>query len=295
MGVAGGLHHIVHAVRDLDAAAAFYRRAGFTLGTRNRHPWGTHNYTVQLQGFYIELLTLAEPDKLGSDGLSLHFGQFNRGAIARGDGFSMLLRQSVDIEADADDFARSGIGSSGPLSFTRAATLADGTVATLGFSLAFARAGGTPRAGFAACQEHNPAMFWNEAFQRHENGAREVAGVVLTAEDPAGYRDFLMAFTRVREVRPTATGIAASTPRGQIDIMPEIGFSETFGVVAARPGEGLRLAGLRMVVRDLAALGQLLERREVAASRHAGRVVIGPEPAFGATLIFEAQMKGTLT
>ena len=54
-----GLDHIVHAVRDLDAAADSYRRLGFTVGARNRHPWGTHNYIVQFPGFFIELLTLA--------------------------------------------------------------------------------------------------------------------------------------------------------------------------------------------------------------------------------------------
>jgi catechol 2,3-dioxygenase-like lactoylglutathione lyase family enzyme len=32
-----GLDHIVHAVRDLDAAAEFYARAGFTVVARNRH------------------------------------------------------------------------------------------------------------------------------------------------------------------------------------------------------------------------------------------------------------------
>lgn len=42
-----GLDHIVHAVRDLDAAAALYKSLGFTVGARNRHPWGTHNYIVQ--------------------------------------------------------------------------------------------------------------------------------------------------------------------------------------------------------------------------------------------------------
>ncbi|MGP8122859.1 MAG: VOC family protein, partial [Xanthobacteraceae bacterium] len=41
-----GLDHIVHAVRGLDAAAEFYRRAGFVVGARNRHPWGTHNHIV---------------------------------------------------------------------------------------------------------------------------------------------------------------------------------------------------------------------------------------------------------
>lgn len=54
-----GLDHIVHAVRDLDAAAEFYGRAGFTVGARNRHPWGTHNRIVQLKNCYIEILEVA--------------------------------------------------------------------------------------------------------------------------------------------------------------------------------------------------------------------------------------------
>jgi catechol 2,3-dioxygenase-like lactoylglutathione lyase family enzyme len=36
--MARGLDHIIHAVRDLDAAAELYRRLGFTVGARNRHP-----------------------------------------------------------------------------------------------------------------------------------------------------------------------------------------------------------------------------------------------------------------
>jgi catechol 2,3-dioxygenase-like lactoylglutathione lyase family enzyme len=44
-----GLDHIVHAVRDLDAAAEFYASAGFTVGARDRHAWGTHNRIVQLK------------------------------------------------------------------------------------------------------------------------------------------------------------------------------------------------------------------------------------------------------
>ena len=68
--MARGLDHIAHAVRDLDAAADFYRRIGFTVGARNRHSWGTHNCIVQFPGFFIEILTLAEPEKLGDDGIS---------------------------------------------------------------------------------------------------------------------------------------------------------------------------------------------------------------------------------
>ena len=62
--MARGLDHIVHAVHDLDAAADFYRRLGFQVGSRNTHPraWGTQNHIVQLPGTYIELLALAGAD-----------------------------------------------------------------------------------------------------------------------------------------------------------------------------------------------------------------------------------------
>ena len=56
--MARGLDHLVHAVRDLDAAGELYGRLGFTVGARNRHPWGTHNRIVQLPGFFIELLAI---------------------------------------------------------------------------------------------------------------------------------------------------------------------------------------------------------------------------------------------
>src|SRR6266566_1082877 len=104
-----GIDHIIHSVRDLDAAAALYRRLGFTVGARNRHPWGTHNHIVQLPGFFIELLTLAEPQKLGSDGFSVSFGSFNRRFLERHEGLSMLLLESADAEGDAHTFREAGI------------------------------------------------------------------------------------------------------------------------------------------------------------------------------------------
>ena len=86
MAMPRGLDHIVHAVRDLDVAADFYRRAGFTVGARNRHSWGTHNHLVQLPGFFMELLTVAEPEKLKGEGFAAFFGVFNREFLAHHQG-----------------------------------------------------------------------------------------------------------------------------------------------------------------------------------------------------------------
>ena len=89
-----GLDHIVHAVRDLEGAAELYRRLGFTVGARNRHSWGTHNHLVQLPGFFIELLTVVEPEKLGCDGFSKLFGRFNQSFLSNQEGLSLLILES---------------------------------------------------------------------------------------------------------------------------------------------------------------------------------------------------------
>ena len=107
-----GPDHIVHAVRDLDAAADFYRRIGFTVGARNRHSWGTHNCIVQFPGFFIEILTLAEPEKLGDDGISRLFGRFNGDFLKAHEGFSQLVLESRDAVADEKAFREQGIAAS---------------------------------------------------------------------------------------------------------------------------------------------------------------------------------------
>lgn len=285
--MARGLDHIVHAVRDLDAAAEFYRRAGFTVGARNRHPWGTHNHVVQFPGFFIEILTVGEPDKLGDDGLSRHFGIPNREAIARGDGFAMLVLESTDSEADAADFARSGIGISQPLPFSRQAVLPDGSATTVGFSLTFAKDPLSPQTTFFTCRQHNPTAFWKSDFQRHANGAQGVRGAVLIADRPADHRHFLEAFTGVRDLRVTLDGIAAATPRGDVEIMTAVAFHDRFGV-QPKAGEGAVLRGLRFAVADIEAVERVLRDNDVASLRHGGRLIVPPQAAFGATLIFEA-------
>lgn len=285
--MARGLDHIVHAVRDLDAAAELYRRAGFTVGARNKHPWGTHNHVVQFPGFFIEVLTVAEPDKLVGEGLPQIFGVVNREAIARGDGFSMLILESRDIEADVADFARAGIGASPALPFSRQAMLPDGTATTVGFSLAFARDSLSPRAGFAACQQHNPAAFWKPDYQRHANGALGVAGVVLVADNPTDHHIFLEAFTGVRDLHSSSIGLTARTPRGEVAIMEAVSFRDEFGVLPAVEGEGAALKGLRLAVADLDATERVLRAGGLAPERHIGRLVLPAQAACGATLIFE--------
>ncbi len=196
-----GIDHIVHAVRDLDAAAALYRGLGFTVGGRNRHPWGTHNHIVQLPGFFIELLTLAEPDKLGSDGFSQLFGAYNRDFLKSHEGLSLLILESRDADADEKDFRAAAIAASDVMRFEREGRRPDGSSVKLGFSLAFADDTRAPQIHFATCQQHYPENFWNPAFQKHANSASGIAGVVAVADKPEQHRAFMQAFAGAQAVQ----------------------------------------------------------------------------------------------
>jgi hypothetical protein len=283
-----GLDHIVHAVRDLDAAAEFYRRAGFMVGVRNRHPWGTHNRVVQLKNFYIEILEVAEPEKIVPHGKrSFSFGAYNRDFLKSREGFSMLLLNSRDAIADARAFEAAGIGNSDVFEFAREGVRPDGTMVKLAFSLAFAEDKGSAHARFAVCQHHFPENFWNPAFQDHANGSRAAHGVVLVADRPADHRTFLRAFTGVDEPQSTSASTAARTDNGEIEILEPGAFHDRFGISAGLSGEGMLLNAICFEVDDLDRAEQWHRRHGIASDRHQGRLVISPDIAYGATLSFE--------
>ncbi|OYW98729.1 MAG: hypothetical protein B7Z14_14015, partial [Bosea sp. 32-68-6] len=115
-----GLDHLVIGVRDLDAAGAFYEKLGFTVGARNRHPWGTENRIVQFPGAFLELITIGDAGAIPSPApRQFSFGHFVREALERGEGLSMLVLESQDAKADATAFHSAGIGDFEPFFFER--------------------------------------------------------------------------------------------------------------------------------------------------------------------------------
>jgi hypothetical protein len=283
-----GLDHIVHAVRDLDAAAALYSRAGFTVGARNRHAWGTHNRIVQLKNCYIEILTIAEPDKIVPHGArSFSFGAFNRDFLAEREGFSMLILNSSSAVEDARAFEACGISNFKVFDFAREGAKPDGTPVKLAFSLAFAQDPASPNLRFAVCQHHFPENFWDPAFQTHANGAKTVPGAVMVADNPTDHHIFLKAFTGAQDLHSSSIGIRARTENGDIDIMEQVAFRDQFGILPDVKGEGMTLNALRFEVADIVQAEALQRQSGIASRRHAGRLIVPPDVACGATLIFE--------
>lgn len=287
--MARGLDHVVHAVRDLDAAAEFYRRLGFQVRGPNRHPpvWGTENYIVQFDSCFVELLGLGDTSQAAPHGLRyFSFGIFNRDFLARGQGLSMLVLQGQGA-ADADDFKAAGIGDFELFNFERQATRSDGSAVKVAFSLAFARNQSAPDIAFFTSQQHFPENFWNLAFQHHANTATTLAGAVMVADNPSDHHIFLSAFSGQRELLATSSGITIKTPRGEIQVMTPAAFRDHFNTAPPDTAGGARLAALRFAVRDIDATAMLLEHAGLPHHARMGRLVVGPATAMGATLAFE--------
>ncbi|MEJ2431809.1 MAG: VOC family protein [Pseudolabrys sp.] len=281
-----GLDHIVHAVRDLDAAAALYRSLGFTVGARNKHPWGTHNYLVQFPGFFIELLTLVQPEKLGDDGFSQLFGRYTGDFLKSQEGLALMILESKDAEADEADFRAAGIAASETMRFEREGWRPDGAPVKVGFSLAFAEDKAAPAIHFAVCQQHYPENFWNPAFQHHANTATGIAGAVLVANEPDRHRGFLEHFTGA-EASKAEGGFALAIPRGAIDMTTPAAFLARFGVKPPDTRSGARLAAMRFAVADADRLQDLPELAGIAGLYQGNAAVIGAEDAMGAVMVFE--------
>ncbi|ALK09711.1 VOC family protein [Blastochloris viridis] len=284
-----GLDHVVHCVRDLEAAGATYQRLGFQVGVVNRHPWGTWNRVVQIPGFFIELLSVGESDKIvPPQPRHVSFGAYNRDwALRNGEGLSCLVLETDNARTAAQGFRASAVGDYEPFHFSRQGRRPDGSAVTVAFTLAFAADTGSPDVCFFVCEQHFPENFWNPAFQVHPNGATAVRGIVLVADNPSDHHGFLGSFSGRREMHATSLGIVITTARGEIAVMEPAVFANVFGFPPPASRGGMRLAAIRLGVADLAQARAALGRSGVAVGRD--RLAVPPAHAHGAALIFEAE------
>lgn len=283
-----GLDHVVHLVRDLDAAGEVYDLLGFTVGARNHHPWGTDNRIVQVPGFFIELLQVVDAERIppGGEG-RLSFGAVNAAFLARnGEGLSMLALEGRDPEAEKAAIDAAGFGGFSTFDFVRTGRKPDGREVEVGFTLVFARDPAQPDFTAFTCTQRRPENFWSPDLQRHANRVEAVAGIVLVADDPAAQAPLVAAISGAPAVAADDGAVAADTPRGRIEVMRRADFTQRYGVPAPGSG-GLRLAAVRFVTPGAADLGRALAARGMLERSASGHIVVPPSAAMGAALVLE--------
>jgi hypothetical protein len=286
--MARGLDHVIHAVRDLDAAGELYQRLGFIVGARNRHPWGTHNRIVQFPNFFLEILTVAEPEKLPppSD-RNNPFANLNRRFLEEiGEGLTGLVLEADDVAAEKAAFDAAGFGGIDLFHFSRKGKRPDGSETEVGFDIAFAHDPASPHALFFTMTQTHPENFWSAELQQHANGATAVSACALVAENPTDHYVLLETLTNVRDPHSSSLGLVFRTPRGVVLAFDPRGFRDTYGIEGPR-SRGLRVAALAFKVADLGATRALLERNGVTALEHRRKLIVSGAATRGAVIAFE--------
>src|ERR1700753_3611537 len=113
-------------VRDLDAAAANWRRLGFTLSPRGTHSaqMGTGNYTIMLDPDYIELLGVLAPTEHNAP---------TRALLEKRKASERVAFPASDAAAGAEEIRARGAIPIGPTDFERPVTMPDGTMSAAKF------------------------------------------------------------------------------------------------------------------------------------------------------------------
>src|SRR5664279_693639 len=267
-------------VRDLDQAAANWKRLGFTVSPRGTHSakMGSGNYTIMLDPDYIELLgVLVETE---------HNAPARAFLAKRGEGIERIAFTAVDSTAGAEEIRARGFEPVGPIDFERPVTMPDGSLSSAKFRVfqwPVAEAPGGVR--IFACQHKTRETVWIPELMRHANGAKRLKQVLIVTPDPAADAAHL---TRMidREAHSDSDGAV---------IVPSGGDRADFVFLTrdqlARRYPGVSLAGLPerggaglvIATSDLAAAEKAAG---VSAVRSAGAVCVPPAAATGTLLVF---------
>ena len=281
-----GFDHLVLCVSDLDAAASWYERCGFTTTPRARHDWGTDNRLVQLDGCFLEILTVGRPALIPPHGeRSFSFGAHNQAYLARREGMSMLVFETADAAADRAEFAERGLPDVDDFYFERKATLPDGEQVIVAFSLAFATDPRLTDAAFFCCQQHAPQYFWKPEFQRHANGAIGIDEVVMAAAEPDDWHEF---FARIQEpdsVTAAAGSLEVRTPRGTLRVLsPETLRKRYPDTELPEIDEGPVFVGFTVRVGSANDTAARLDANGIPHARDGRTLRIAPAAAYGCAL-----------
>ena len=174
-----GVDHAVVVVSDLDAAAANWKRLGFTVSPRGTHSakMGTGNYTIMLSDDYFELLgVLAETEHNAP----------TRAYLARtGGGIERVAFTTLDAAAGAEEIRARGYPPLGPTDFERPVTLPSGALSAAKFRTfqwPVEQAPGGVR--LFACQHKTRETVRIPELQRHANTARRIARIRIVSPEP---------------------------------------------------------------------------------------------------------------
>jgi hypothetical protein len=281
-----GIDHLVLCVQDLKKAADVYQRMGFTMTPQAQHPFGTGNILAQLDGWFLEVLSVTEPENIPKhDGEHFSFGAFNRDYLKSREGISMLVLDSTDETQDRAEYQSKGLHVFEPFEFKRLAKQPDGRSETVGFSLTFVDDPALPDMAFFTCKQWRPDLFWKPDYQRHANGGLSIAETYVVTNTPEDAGKFLSAYADASPQTEADGTIRVTTSRGDLVAMPPAAFAKMFpGAIADDENRTAYFAGFKLQVSDLDATRACWAGNNINFVDNSDGIWIKPEYGFGCVI-----------
>ncbi len=274
-----GIDHAVVMVKDLDQAAANYKRLGFTVSPRGTHSahMGSGNYTIMFDPDYMELLGVLTPTE--------HNAPARAYLDTRGEGIERVAFTAVDSAAGAEEISARGYPPVGPTDFERPVTMPNGTISAAKFrTFEWPRAETPGGIRIFACQHKTRETVWIPELMQHANGAKRLKQVVMVSPEPAKDAAHLskMIDRDVRNEADGAVAVPSGSDRADFVFLTEDQLGKRYpGVSMAglpeRGGAGLVIAA------DLVAAEKALGATGVHS---AGGIIVPPAAGNGTLLAF---------
>jgi hypothetical protein len=273
-----GVDHAVVVVKDLDTAAANWRRLGFTVSPRGTHSarMGSGNATIMLDPDYIELLgVLVETE---------HNAPTRAFLAKRGEGIERVAFTALDSAAGAEEIRARGYEPVGPVDFERPVTMPDGSLSAARFRIfqwPVAEAPGGLR--IFACQHKTRETVWIPELMKHANGAKHLKQVLVVSPDCATDAAHLarMIDSDVKAEPDGVFTVPSGSDRADFVFLTKDQLGRRYPEVslAGLPERGG--AGLVLATSDLAAA-----EKTIGSVRSGAAVCVPPAAANGALLAF---------
>lgn len=274
-----GLDHAVIVVRDLDDAAAKFRRLGFTLTARGRHTrLGTANHCVMLGNRnYFELLAVIEPNSTNA---------LFRERLTEREGLMAHAWQTKDARAVGKAWTEAGLAPTEPIEFGRPVDTAEGRKDAK-FCVVQLPPDGLPGMMGFVCQHFTPEVVWLPGSMDHPNGARTIVGVAAVADKPADLAAVYGRAVGKERVQVDGDSLLVESGTAPIRFVTPKHFAATHGGVRPDPRiKGAGLVGLALAVASTDAVKKLLDANGVPHVQGEHSIVVPPEHGCGAIIEF---------
>ena len=277
------IDHLLTYVRDLDAAAALFRRMGFTLSPISRiEAMGISNHLVLMtpptKGFanYIELMAAHDRTTLPPPMVR---------TLSGGESIKSMVLGAADIDVAQKAIAAAGFDVDAPFHIKREWAIGPGESVFPEFDVILPV--DAPLV-FNCCRYFNVDLYVRPEWLRHENGAQGLRRVIAVANDPVTVAGpFGALFGHI----PAPAGGAVRTTPGQVDLdlMTPDAVKERYIIdVAPLERNAARYVGYVIEVASRKALLGCLDRGKVPYRTLGDDIVVDPATGLGNLIVFTA-------